>query len=176
MRARPHRRRIRTLMIRRSVRVGVRRGLVCGRLAGPPCSPRRTASNGPPNAGLSLVRPGSARPPAAEASRPRRHNGPDADVQSRSGGITVRHEGLSGRRCRCRNPHQARRPSPISRSLKREPRHQPPWTEHLAGTRQLRGDLCLVGQVGHIEGGQRNLREHRRPPRVSALSGRRSIR
>ncbi|MGW1138301.1 hypothetical protein ACWD6S_12580, partial [Streptomyces zhihengii] len=35
--------------------------------------------------------------------------------------------------CRCRNPHQARRPSPISRSLSREPCHrpQPPGTEHL---------------------------------------------
>ncbi|MFJ9847418.1 universal stress protein [Kitasatospora sp. NPDC101155] len=33
------------------------------------------------------------------------------------------HEGLSGCRCRCRNPHRARRPSLISRPPDREPRH-----------------------------------------------------
>ena len=54
------------------------------------------------------------------------------------GCITVGHEGLPGRRCRCRNPHRARRPSPISRLVIREVRHQPPWTRHLGAVTSRR--------------------------------------
>jgi hypothetical protein len=63
------------------------------------------------------------------------------------GCITVGHEGLSGRRCRCRNPHRARRPSPISRSLSRGVRHQPPWTGHLGRTTdRVRQLHCAPGR------------------------------
>jgi hypothetical protein len=41
-----------------------------------------------------------------------------------------------------RNPHQARRPSPISRSLSRDLRHQPPWTEHLDPVRRCGPRPC----------------------------------
>ncbi len=89
-RAGPQRRRSRSLMLRRSVRAGVRAGLWWVRLERSvmPASPE--AGNDRPSAGRWWARPGSVQRPGAAADRPPRpHSGPDAGGRSRSGGNTL---------------------------------------------------------------------------------------
>jgi glycosyltransferase involved in cell wall biosynthesis len=77
---------------------------------------RPTAGSAPPSGRRWSARPGTARPPAATASPPPRHNGPDAACRSPTTGRYGGTRGPPSDWCRRRNPHRTRRPSLIPTS------------------------------------------------------------